>query len=101
MVVRFSRFASRAGFVSLRQKIVRRCHALRGDGSQRSLTSHLNRGVDGVFEIVRVVGRGLVSIAEVHDLASCSVLFSSGSKHTAACRSSARLDIAEVAHAKA
>src|SRR6516164_5067950 len=68
---------------------------------KRSLTSHLNRGVDGVFEVVRVVGRGLVSIAEVHDLASCSVMFSSGSKHTAACRSSARLDIAEVAHAKA
>src|SRR5262245_24487169 len=31
-----------------------------------SLTGHLNRGVDGVFEVVRVVGRGLVSIAEVH-----------------------------------
>src|SRR5262249_16617655 len=30
------------------------------------LTGHLNRRVDGVFEIVRVVGRGLVSIAEVH-----------------------------------
>jgi len=27
---------------------------------------HLNRRLDGVFEIVRVVGRGLVSIAEVH-----------------------------------
>jgi hypothetical protein len=27
---------------------------------------HLNRGVDGVLEIVRVVGRGLVSVAEVH-----------------------------------
>jgi hypothetical protein len=33
---------------------------------QRSLTGHLNRGIDGVFEIVRVVSRGLVSIAEVH-----------------------------------
>ena len=32
----------------------------------RSLTGHLNRGIYGVFEIVRVVGRGLVSIAEVH-----------------------------------
>src|SRR5262249_10424488 len=27
---------------------------------------HLNRGIYGVFEIVRVVGRGFVSIAEVH-----------------------------------
>ena len=36
------------------------------DGSQSSLTRHLNRGVDGVFETVRVVGRDLVSIAEVH-----------------------------------
>jgi len=27
---------------------------------------HLNRSIDGVFEIVRVVGRGFVSIAEVH-----------------------------------
>ena len=34
--------------------------------SQRSLTGHLNRGINGVIEIVRVVGRGLVSIAEVH-----------------------------------
>jgi hypothetical protein len=34
--------------------------------SQRSLTGHLNRSIDGVFEIVRVVGRGLVSIAEMH-----------------------------------
>src|SRR5262245_19849682 len=33
---------------------------------KRSLTSHLNRSIDGVFESVRVVGRGLVSIAEVH-----------------------------------
>ena len=27
---------------------------------------HLNRSIDGVFEIVRVVGRGFASIAEVH-----------------------------------
>src|SRR5262249_21604461 len=31
-----------------------------------SLTGHLDRGIDGVFEIVRVIGRRLVSIAEVH-----------------------------------
>jgi hypothetical protein len=31
-----------------------------------SLTGHLNRGIDGVYEIVGVVGRGLVSVAEVH-----------------------------------
>src|SRR5262245_8704570 len=31
-----------------------------------SLTGHLDHGSDGIFEIVRVVGRGLVSIAEVH-----------------------------------
>src|SRR5215510_15913581 len=29
-------------------------------------TRHLSRGIDCVFEIVRVIGRGLVSIAEVH-----------------------------------
>ena len=29
-------------------------------------TGHLNRGVDSVFEIVRIVGHGLVSIAAVH-----------------------------------
>ena len=34
--------------------------------SQLSLTDHLNRGIDGIFEIVRVVSRGLVPIAEVH-----------------------------------
>jgi Arabinose-binding domain of AraC transcription regulator, N-term len=33
---------------------------------QSSPTGHLNRGMDGVFEIVPVVSRGLVSIAEVH-----------------------------------
>jgi hypothetical protein len=27
---------------------------------------HLNRSIDGVFEIVRVVRRSFVSIAEVH-----------------------------------
>src|SRR5262245_32745764 len=27
---------------------------------------HRNHGINGVFELVRVVGRGLVSIAEVH-----------------------------------
>src|SRR5262245_590576 len=37
-----------------------------GCSSQRSPTGHHNRGIDGVFEFVRVVGRGLVSIAEVH-----------------------------------
>src|SRR5262249_4061941 len=37
-----------------------------GCSSQRSPTGQLNRGIDGVFQIVRVVGRGLVSIAEVH-----------------------------------
>ena len=40
--------------------------------SQRSLTGHLDRSIDGVFEIVRVVGRGLVSIAEVHATATLS-----------------------------
>jgi hypothetical protein len=33
---------------------------------QRSPTGHLNRGIDGVFEIVGVVSRGLVSIAEIY-----------------------------------
>ena len=41
-------------------------HRLVTPSSQRSPTGHLNRGIDGVFEIVRIVGRGLVSIAEVH-----------------------------------
>jgi hypothetical protein len=36
--------------------------------SQSSLTGHLNRGIDGVLETVRVVGRILVSIAEVHPI---------------------------------
>ena len=34
--------------------------------SHPSLTGHLDRGDDGVFEIVRVVGCGVVSIAQVH-----------------------------------
>jgi hypothetical protein len=33
---------------------------------QLSPTSHPNCGIDRVFEAVSVVGRGLVSIAEVH-----------------------------------
>jgi hypothetical protein len=33
---------------------------------QLSPTGHPNRGIDRVFETVGVVGRGLVSIAEVH-----------------------------------
>src|SRR6516164_2899338 len=41
-------------------------HRLVTPSSQRSPTGHLNCGIDGVFEIARVVGRGLVSIAEVH-----------------------------------
>ena len=40
--------------------------AARSRRSQLSLTGHLNRSIDGVFEIVRVVSRGLVPIAEVH-----------------------------------
>src|SRR5262249_21640771 len=40
--------------------------AARRSSSQRSLTGHLDRGFDGVFEIIRVVGCGLISIAEVH-----------------------------------
>ena len=39
---------------------------LHGAALAISLTGHLNRGIDGVFEIVRVVSRGLVPIAEVH-----------------------------------
>src|SRR5262249_22770031 len=34
--------------------------------SQRSLTGDLNRGIDGVFEALRVVGRGLVSVTAAH-----------------------------------
>src|SRR5262249_47053077 len=34
--------------------------------SQLSLTGHRNRGINGVFELVCVVGRDLVSIAVVH-----------------------------------
>jgi hypothetical protein len=64
---------SPAGLVALRQTFVHRCqnHGLCdrlgfGSGVGNSRTGHLNRGFDGIFEIVRVVGRGLVSIAEVH-----------------------------------
>jgi hypothetical protein len=31
-------------------------------------TGHLNHGFDGIFETVRVVSRGFVSIAEVHSI---------------------------------
>ena len=41
-------------------------HLCKRCSSQLSLTGHLNRGIHGVFEIVRVVSRGFVSIAEVH-----------------------------------
>ena len=40
--------------------------AARRSSSQRSPTSHLNRRIDGIFEVVRVIGRSLISIAEVH-----------------------------------
>src|SRR6516165_10155264 len=30
------------------------------------IKGHLNCGIDGVFEVVRVIGRSLISIAEVH-----------------------------------
>ena len=67
-----SRFVSRARLVTLRQTFVRRfykciCRSHHvGAAHTPSLTGHLNRGVDRVLEIVRVVGRGLVSIPEVH-----------------------------------
>jgi hypothetical protein len=48
--------------------------------SNRSLTGHLNRGIDGVFKIVRVVGGGLVSIAEVHAIRARAHLTQSESK---------------------
>ena len=34
--------------------------------SQLSVTSHFNRSVERIFEVVSVIGRNLVSIAEVH-----------------------------------
>src|SRR6516162_2920112 len=37
-----------------------------GCSPQCSLTGHRNHGINGVFELVCVVGRGLVSIAEIH-----------------------------------
>ena len=40
--------------------------AAKRSSSQRSLPDHLDRGFDGIFEIIRVVGRHLISIAEVH-----------------------------------
>jgi len=40
--------------------------AARRSSSQRSLTGLLNHSIDGIFEIIRVVGRHLISIAEVH-----------------------------------
>src|SRR5262249_49085219 len=74
-----SRFAPVRGLVILCQTFVRCCQsshhtlsatALGSVGSQSFENARLraisNRGVDGVFEIVRIVGRGLVSIAEVH-----------------------------------
>jgi hypothetical protein len=69
-----SRFAPRAGICcyapnicsSLPQRCGMGCSHHVWCSSRRSLTGHLNCGVDGVFETIRVVGRGLVSIAEVH-----------------------------------
>src|SRR5262249_10355502 len=40
--------------------------AVMRSSSQLSLTSHFNRSVDRVFEVVSVVGVSLVSIADVH-----------------------------------
>jgi hypothetical protein len=48
--------------------------AAKRSSSQRSLTGHLNRGFDGVFETVCVVGRGLVSVAEVHAIGTRAYL---------------------------
>jgi hypothetical protein len=39
-----------------------------GTALNTSGTGHLNRGFDGIFEIVRVVSRRFVSIAEVHSI---------------------------------
>ena len=39
-------------------------------GVHRWLSDHLNPGVDGVFEIGRVVGRSLVSAAKAHAIVS-------------------------------
>src|SRR5262245_66109550 len=51
-----SRFAPRAGLVTLRQTFVYGSHWVSEPrvSSQRSHTGHLNRGIDGVFEIVRL-----------------------------------------------
>ena len=45
-----------------------------------SLSSHLNRGIDDVFEIFRVVSRDLVSIAELHAVVSGTHLAQSESE---------------------
>jgi hypothetical protein len=67
------RFAPRAGFVILRQTFVHGCqnHGLCdqlrfGFGVSTSRLRPSQRGIDGFYEIVRVISRGLVSIAEVH-----------------------------------
>jgi hypothetical protein len=49
-------------------------------GANRTATSHFNRSVDGVFEIVRVVGRRLVAITEVHAILARAHLAQSESK---------------------
>ena len=48
--------------------------------SQWSLTGHINCGIDGVFESVRVVGRGFVSIAEAHAIVTRAHLAQSESE---------------------
>jgi hypothetical protein len=47
---------------------------------QLSPTGHPNRGIDRVFETVSVVGRGLVSIAEVHAIVARAYLAQSQPK---------------------
>jgi hypothetical protein len=49
-------------------------------GLQPSLSGDLKRGNDGVFEIVRVVDRGLASIAEVHAIVAGPQLAQSEAK---------------------
>src|SRR5215472_12673614 len=65
-----SRLLPRAGFLTFAKHLLLAattvCHGSLWCSSQPSLMGHLNRGVDGVFETVRVVNRGLASIAEVH-----------------------------------
>jgi len=73
--------------------------AVRAYLRHNSPPGHLNPGIDGIFEIVRVVGRNLGSITEVHaivaraylaqseprwraiDLAFWSVMNISGGRH--------------------